>query len=93
MTDLDDLRKRVEQSKDCMIAPRWADLIHDLWRAVEEKNDKLNDLWSAFKTQADLYEPVTAEDLAGVIYPIETSLRDAMQIIRRLGPLYRQRKI
>jgi hypothetical protein len=35
---MDDLRKRVEQSKDCMIAPRWADLIRDLWAWGQEQH-------------------------------------------------------
>jgi predicted nuclease with TOPRIM domain len=88
MTDLDDLRKRVELMRGPNSDLPWefrTRLVEDLWAAVQELEDQLETATHV------AYEPVTAEELDAVIDDTLLS-GDGSDIIRKLGPLYRQRK-
>jgi hypothetical protein len=94
MTDLDDLRKRVEIYAN--FEGQDGDLIRDLWRAVQEQHNKLEQYAMAptlYGEKFGTFEPVTAEELDYCMHDNwkeDRSLADS--IIRILGPLYRQRK-
>jgi hypothetical protein len=86
MTDLDDLRKRVEISDDSMPD---MDLIRDLWRWGQEQAAEA----TAWK-HANAFEPVTAEELTHALgnkpsFTLEVWVK---AMLDELGPLYRQRK-
>jgi predicted metal-dependent hydrolase len=86
MTDLDDLRRRVEHHEPFNIADVTDKdpLIRDLWHAVEEQTHR-----PIYLAQHMAIEPVTAEELADTV-PL--TLNQANIILRKLGPLYHQRK-
>jgi hypothetical protein len=108
MIDFDDLRKRVERHEPFNIAdPTEKDpLIRDLWRAVQELYE--NGLRNPHRPQGDVdlsedivdgydtpgwpqFEPVTAEELDACIDGSSLG-GDGADIIKQLGPLYRQSK-
>jgi hypothetical protein len=85
MNDHDDLRKRVEHWLKC--EREGSPLIRDLWAWGQEKDAEA----TAWK-HANAFEPVTAEELAEALgYDYATV--EEFQIVRKLGPLYRQRKL
>jgi hypothetical protein len=92
MTDLDDLRKRAE----ACFHDTWphGPLIRDLLAAVQELKEQNKTLRAAQKACEfcdETFEPVTAEELDAIIDGTELG-GDGTDIIRVLGPLYRQRK-
>jgi hypothetical protein len=92
MTDLDDLRKRVEYELPHHLAvSSTAVLISDLWRAVQIFDAR------EMERVRNALEPVTAEELAKLLIAFHEPMM-AQAIAAHLlapshiGPLYRQRK-
>jgi hypothetical protein len=105
MTDLDDLRKRVEARRRISIPDDLDLLIRDLWAAVEKQDQDIDRLTfeyeradeaakrlgTKWKEATNAFEPVTAEELAKALHeaPPDYSVRT---LFDTFGQLYRQRK-